>query len=70
MTYTKNKTYVDFFGTQQISSVYLRLTDVQEIIKLNVCLNIRKSPGVKYHPLKITPTLQPAMELNAKLRGY
>ena len=45
MTDTNNKTYVNFLGNRQVASVYLRPTKNQEMIKINACFNIRKSPG-------------------------
>ena len=43
MTYTNDKTYINFLGKRQVSSVYLRLTVNQEITEIIACLNICKS---------------------------
>ena len=45
MTNTNNKTCINFLGEPQVSSVYLRSTDNQKIMKIIACFNIRKSPG-------------------------
>ena len=37
-----SKTYLNFLGKRQITSVYLQPTDNQEIIEIIACLNVRK----------------------------